>query len=155
MPVPVGGVRVGYRVQCLIFSFCFLRLSVAFVLLALLLKSCCSFRRRARPRKKRPGKILQAGGGETFFNDQNDRKHCKYQCVLLLEASKVPQNHAICAVFCGLTPGNHVNIDGFGLSSPHVYEVFSKNTIFAAFRAPHPQKRRYLRSFCNAATCSF
>ena len=28
-------------------------------------------------------------------------------------------------------------------------------TVFAAFRALRPKERRYLRSFCNAATCLF
>ena len=108
-------------------------------------------------RKKRPGKIPPAGGEETFLNDQADGTHRKYLCFLLPEASKVPQNHAICVVFCASTPGNHVNTDGFELSSAQNhgnYEVFSKHAIFAAFRAPSPPKNVDIYAvFCNAVTC--
>ena len=86
----------------------------------------------ARVRKKRPGKIPQAGGGEALFNDQKDGKHCKYQYLLLLEASKVHQNHAICIVFDAFTPGNQVSTDGFELSSAQNHSFLArlyKNTV--------------------------
>ena len=134
-----------------------LRLSVAFVLLAwllwlLFLSNASHALETSYQTRSRPGKIPQAGGEETFLNDQKDAKHCKYPCVLLFEASKVRQNHAICVVFCAFTPGNHVNTGGFELSSAQnhgIYTVFSKSMMFSAFRAPR------LRSFCNAATCIF
>ena len=57
----------------------------------------------------------------------------------------MPQSHAICVVFGAFTPGSHVSTDGFELSSAQsngIYEVFSKDAIFSAFRAPRPKKRR-------------
>ena len=42
----------------------------------------------------------------------------------------MPQNHTICVVFCGFTPGNHVTTDGFELSSAQnhgIYEVAAQH----------------------------
>ena len=78
-----------------------------------------------------------------FYHDQKDGKHGKYQCFFLLEASKVSQSHAICVVFGAFSPGNHVNTDGYELSSAqnHLYlrGFLEKRDIFSILRAMPPK----------------
>ena len=72
------------------------------------------FEARARGSKKSLDKILQAGGGDAFLNYQKDSKHCKINIYC--------KNHRgfkrdLKPDFGAFTLGNHVNIEGFELSS--------------------------------------
>ena len=54
-----------------------------------------------------------------------------------------PKTTLFCVVSGAFTQGSHVNADGFELSSAQnhgIYEVFSKNVILSALRAPRPKK---------------